>query len=152
MNTTAIWSEKLRMGGKPCIRGQRFPMSQLLAEVCDGVTLREISDNFDIDYDNIKAAWIDLVNELCLLKINSKYIIREEVNCLKEVVHLRGDRIPVSLVLMDLLLDNSTPMEESAKRDLRPEQVEGMLNDLANLLSYDWTGGPPEKAILEGHT
>lgn len=47
MNTTGIWSEKLRLSGKPCIRGQRFSMAQL----ADGRPLKEIAEDFDIDYN-----------------------------------------------------------------------------------------------------
>lgn len=52
MNTSGIWSEKLRLSGKPCIRGQRFSMAQLLA---DGRPLKEIAEDFDIDYNKDQA-------------------------------------------------------------------------------------------------
>lgn len=68
MNTSGIWSEKLRLGGKPCIRGQRFSMSQLIAELADGRPLKEIAEDFDIDYDKIRLAWIDLVEQTYIRK------------------------------------------------------------------------------------
>jgi uncharacterized protein (DUF433 family) len=140
MDTTGIWTTKNRLGGKPCIRGHRFSMAQLLGEVADGITLREISSNFDIDYVNIKSAWIDLVNELCLLKIVSKHIMADPetmggVNC------LQGHRIPISLTLMDLL--ERTCEEEAEDFDLEVEEVEGMLCDLAVLLDRSWVDGSP---------
>lgn len=150
MNTSGIWVDNLRCGGKPCIRGHRFSISQLIAELASGRTLKEIAEDFDIDYDNITLAWRDLVNQLCELKINSRYIIsdpemRGGQNC------LQGHRIPISLILMNLL--DSTPIEEAKDYDLEPEEVEGMLWNLASLLDRDWTDGPPEniaEAIRKG--
>ena len=138
MNTTGIWSEKGRYGGHPCIRGHRFSMSQLVAEVNDGRSLKFLSDDFDIEYDEIYKAWIDLVNELCLLKINTKYIMckPEDTNC------LRDHRIPISLMLMDFVLGNEmTPEAVADSRDLKLEDVKGVLNDVACLLDGDWLNG-----------
>lgn len=153
MNTSGIWSEPLRLSGKPCIRGHRFSMAQLLAEMAEREdTLKSIAENFDIEYSEIKLAWIDLVGELCKLKINSQYIMsdpetRGGENC------LQGHRIPISLVMMGLLEENWTTKEEADDYDLEPEEVEGMLWNLASLLDRDWTNGPPEniaEAIRKG--
>lgn len=152
MNTAGIWSEKLRCSGKPCIRGQRFSMSQLLAELADGRPIKEIAEDFDIDYNKIKLAWTDLVEQLSYLKINSQYIMsdpetRGGQNC------VQGHRIPISLVLMNLLEQDWTPKQEADDYDLEPEEVEGVLCNLASLLDRDWTNGPPEdvaNAIKKG--
>jgi len=154
MDTTGIWSERLRLGGKPCIRGHRFSMAQLLAELADGDKLSEIAENFDISYDEIKLAWTDLVSQLCELKINSQYIMsdpetRGGQNC------VQGHRIPISLILMGLLEEGWTVKEEAEDYDLEPQEVEGVLWNLASLLDRDWTNGPPEdieKAIAGGPT
>lgn len=154
MNTPGIWSERCRLSGKPCIRGHRFSMAQLLAELADGDRLSEIAENFDIDYNSIKLAWTDLVNQLCELKINSQYIMsdpetRGGQNC------LQGHRIPISLVLMNLLQEDWIPRQEAEDYDLEQEEVEGMLWNLASLLDRDWTTGPPENiadAIKKGPT
>ena len=149
MNTTGIWTDKDRLGGKPCIRGHRLSIAQLIAEVADGRSLKEIAKDFGIDYNDIWSAWVDLVNELCLLKINSNYIMSEETgtNCLCGT--------PISLFLMNILLDNRTPSEEAKNHDLDTNEIEGMLWNLASLLDRDWTNGPPkniEQAISEGPT
>lgn len=46
MNTPGIWTDQLRCSGKPCIRGHRFSISQLIAELADGDTLMDIAENF----------------------------------------------------------------------------------------------------------
>lgn len=127
-------------------------MSSLLAEVADGRSLSEIAEDFGIDYDKVKLAWTDLVYELSQLKINSQYIIsdpemRGGQNC------IYGHRIPIGLMLMNLLQEDSTPKQEADDYDLDAEEVEGMLWNLASLLDRDWTNGPPEniaEAIRKG--
>ncbi len=149
MNTTGIWSEKDRVGGCPCIRGHRFSLAQLLAEVASGRPLREISEDFYINYDGIRVAWTDLVNELHLLNINSEYIMSDGENC------LRDTGLPISLILMSLLVENRTPKEAGYYYDLEQKQIEGLLWNLASLLDRDWTKGPPDnisQAIKEGPT
>lgn len=143
MTTEAIWVDPQRLGGSPCVQGSRFSLAQLLAEMTDG-TLQDIADNFDIDYNRLEAAWISLVNQLSLLKINSRYImsdpdIRGGQNC------LRGHRIPISLILMNLV--HSTVSEEVDGYELEKEEVVGMLSDLAVLLRHDWSEGPPENLV-----
>jgi hypothetical protein len=133
MNTTGIWSDKDRVSGKPCIRNTRL----------------SISEDFNVDYDKVWSAWVSMVNELCLLKINSSYIIRSDVN------YIKGSEAPVSYVLMKLLTDNLKPSELLFERGLDYETVRGALNDLAMLLDRNWTTGPPEdieKAIAGGPT
>ncbi len=144
MNTPGIWTDQLRCSGKPCIHGHRFSMAQLLAEMAEGEdTLKSIAENFEIDYDEIKLAWTDLVEELCKLKINSQYIMsdpemRGGENC------IQGRRIPISLVLMGLLEEEWTTKQEADDYDLDTEEVEGVLWNLASLLDRNWTTGPPE--------
>ena len=150
MNSNGIWTDKLRLGGTPCIRWHRFSLAQLLAEVADGSTLKQIVEDFDIDYDYIREAWCDLVQQLALLKINSQYIMSDRgENCIK------GHRIPISLILMTLLQQNWTPKEVAYNWDLTSEQVEGVLWNLATLLDRSWVNGPPqdiERVIAEGVT
>jgi uncharacterized protein (DUF433 family) len=43
-------------------------MSQLIAELADGRPLKEIAEDFDIDYDKIRLAWIDLVEQTYIRK------------------------------------------------------------------------------------
>jgi uncharacterized protein (DUF433 family) len=35
MNTTYIWTDPQRMGGRPCLRGHRITVAQLLQEIMD---------------------------------------------------------------------------------------------------------------------
>lgn len=45
------------MGGRPCIRGLRFPVSRLLAMLAAGQTEREILDSHpDLEVADIRAA------------------------------------------------------------------------------------------------
>ena len=45
------------MGGRPCIRGLRFPVSRLLGLLAAGQTEREILENHpDLQPDDIRAA------------------------------------------------------------------------------------------------
>lgn len=45
------------MGGRPCIRGLRFPVSRLLGLLASGQTEREILENHpDLEADDIRAA------------------------------------------------------------------------------------------------
>ena len=143
MNTASIWTDPKRLGGSPCIRGTRFSLAQLLAELCD-TPLQNIAENFEIDYNKLESAFVSLVSQLSLLKINSRYIVsdpelRGGQNC------LRGHRIPISLTLMNLI--DNTVEEEVDDYELEKEEVVGMLSDLAVLLRHDWSEGPPENFI-----
>ena len=146
MNTPGIWSEPLRCSGKPCIRGTRFSLSQILAEMAEGVdTIKGLAEDFELEYDKVKLAWTDLIQELGKLKLDTEYIlsdpdVRGGENC------LRWHRIPISQVLMDLLEENSTAKEEASDYALEPKKVEGMLWNLASLLDHNWIDGPPEIA------
>ena len=44
-----------RCSGRPTIKGTRFPVSQLLAEMVDG-TLEEVCGDFDLNSDDAKDA------------------------------------------------------------------------------------------------
>ena len=146
MNTTGIWTDPQRCSGKPCINGTRFPMCQLLAELADERDLKEISEDFNIDYDKIKQAWMDLIEQVSLLKIDSQFIMSKGND------NYLGKE-SVSLLLRNLLTENRTPEKEAIHHDLSENALEGMLWDLASLLDRDWTNGPPEnveKAIRGG--
>ncbi len=152
MNTPGIWTDKDRCSGKPCLQGTRMPMCQILAELADGRDLKEIAEDFDLDYDTIVVAWHDLIEELCKLSINSQYIMSDPETRGGESC-IQGHRIPISLVLMNFLEENSTPKQEAENYDLEPEEVEGILWNLASLLDRTWENGPPvdiEKAIAGG--
>lgn len=152
MNTAGIWTDEDRCSGKPCLQKTRMPMCQILAELADGRDLKEIAEDFDLGYDNVVVAWHDLVEEFCKLKINSQYIMsdpetRGGENC------IANHRIPISLLMMNFLEENSTPKQEAHDYDLENEEVEGVLWNLASLLDRDWSKGPPEniaEAIRKG--
>lgn len=152
VNTSGIWTERQRCGGKPCMRNTRMKISQILAELADGGRLSEIAEDFELDYNNLKIAWHDLVGELCKLRINSEYIMSDSEtrggqNC------VQGHRIPISMILMGLLDSNHTPKQEAHDYDLEQDQVEGILWNLASLLDRNWMHGPPEniaEAIRKG--
>ncbi len=48
INTKYIWTDKERCGGKPCIRGTRFPIAQLLREIADKMYLDEVVEDFSL--------------------------------------------------------------------------------------------------------
>jgi uncharacterized protein (DUF433 family) len=149
MNTSGIWSTKDCLSGKPCIREHKFSMAQLITEVSDGKSLRGIAEDYEIDYDKIELAWTDLVQELRKLKINSQYIMSDpETRGGENCIH--GHRIPINLILMNLLQENSIPKQEAYDYDLEDEEVEGVLWNLASLLDRDWTNGPPEDKTIAG--
>lgn len=60
LNTKGIWSESLRLGGKPCVRGHRFSVSQLLAELAEGNSLQDIAENFEIELADLTQVLWDL--------------------------------------------------------------------------------------------
>lgn len=70
MNTSArvdfITSDPERMGGAPCITGTRFTLAQLTAELSRGdMSLAEIADDFDLNFDAARGALNQLANFLC---------------------------------------------------------------------------------------
>lgn len=80
MNTPGIWTNKERCGGRPCIRGHRFSISQLLAELSVRENIHEIADNFHINVKEINVALKDLsygmnLNDFILNKNNQKVYI-----------------------------------------------------------------------------
>ena len=42
------------MGGMPVLKGTRFPLARIFAELADGLSVAEISDDFNLDADNLK--------------------------------------------------------------------------------------------------
>lgn len=51
-NTSHIWTDKDRCGGKPCIRGHRFTVAQLLAELAEGDrSLKKICEDFGLPFE-----------------------------------------------------------------------------------------------------
>lgn len=46
--------------GIPVIRGTRFPVYRMLAELSDGYSIHEISEEFDITYDQLSLTLVDL--------------------------------------------------------------------------------------------
>ena len=54
------------MGGVAVLRGTRFPVAQFIGELCDGDdrSVREIADNFDLDYDIVIGALLETARGL----------------------------------------------------------------------------------------
>lgn len=135
MNTTWIWTDKQRLSGKPCVRGQRFSIAQMFAELVDKGNLQTIADDFDIPLKDLQGAMLDVISYLCEQKINMEYIssdpeTRGGENC------LIGHRIPISMLLVDLREDGVN--EEADNYDLDTIELEGMLNDLAILFDCEF--------------
>jgi uncharacterized protein (DUF433 family) len=42
------------LGGLPVVKGTRFPVSQVLAELADDYKLSEIADSFDLDVEILR--------------------------------------------------------------------------------------------------
>ncbi len=55
-----------RRGGVPVIKGTRFTVAQLLAEIADGNSIKEIADDFHLDLNIIERLLRDIAN--CLDK------------------------------------------------------------------------------------
>jgi uncharacterized protein (DUF433 family) len=52
-----ITAEADKLGGKPCIRGLRFPVSDLLELLANGVPVAEILEDYpDLEAEDIPAA------------------------------------------------------------------------------------------------
>ncbi|MES0489736.1 MAG: DUF433 domain-containing protein [Leptospirales bacterium] len=55
--TKIITIEPGKMGGKPCIRGLRITVSDILDYLASGMSIKEITDDFpDLNEDDIKAS------------------------------------------------------------------------------------------------
>lgn len=77
MNTEHIWTDSNRCSGKPCIRGTRFPIAQLLAEIADGdcvANLDQICADRGLETVTAAGALQDLANHPLL-----QGLIRPEV-------------------------------------------------------------------------
>ena len=48
INTDHIGTEVGRCGGKPCIRGDRFTVAQMLSELAQGCTVGELAAGYEI--------------------------------------------------------------------------------------------------------
>lgn len=52
-----VWVDPDRRGGIPCIKGTRFPLSTILAELATGMcTLRQVCTNYDLTYEVVEKA------------------------------------------------------------------------------------------------
>jgi uncharacterized protein (DUF433 family) len=57
-----------RRGGVPVLKGTRVTVAEALGEIADSSCIREVADNFDLDFENLKC----LLNGLSLL-LNRPY-------------------------------------------------------------------------------
>jgi uncharacterized protein (DUF433 family) len=55
-NSPSIWTDFIRMGGKPCIRDTRFTIAQLLAELAEGRSTQEVAEAFNLDFEKVQGA------------------------------------------------------------------------------------------------
>ena len=60
-----------RLNGKPCIKGTRIPVSTILANLEEGMSINEIVDEFDLITENdikavIKYARLIIMEELAI--------------------------------------------------------------------------------------
>ena len=46
--------------GIPVIKGTRFPVLRLLAELSDGYSIHEVAEEFDLTYDQLSLTLVDL--------------------------------------------------------------------------------------------
>lgn len=67
---SSIWVHPKRRGGLPCVRGTRFTVAQVLAELADGRCIDELADSFDMDVDMLEA----LLRELALTYERRDYV------------------------------------------------------------------------------
>ena len=52
-------------GGKPVLKGTRFPVSRVLAELAEGKSLRSISKEYDLDVEKHKIPVLEQVKIVC---------------------------------------------------------------------------------------
>ena len=52
--TETVYVGQDMRGGVPVFKGTRYPVSSLLAELTEGGTLKELSEDYDLDVDVIK--------------------------------------------------------------------------------------------------
>ena len=55
-----IWMKKHTMSGQPVIRGTRFPIGQVIANLADGVSLPEFCEDYDLDLKLVQEALGDV--------------------------------------------------------------------------------------------
>ena len=60
MNTPSVWTDPQRLGGKPCLRGHRISVSQLLAEMSEGRSIKKLSEDFNLQPDLLYGMLEDL--------------------------------------------------------------------------------------------
>ena len=57
MNFARITVNPKQMGGLPCIRGLRIPVTTIVAMIADGITIAEILDAYpDLEQEDIREA------------------------------------------------------------------------------------------------
>ena len=62
MNTTHVWTDPQRCSGKPCVRGTRYPIAQLLAELVEGRSIGELAEDIDVPLEALEAALEDVAD------------------------------------------------------------------------------------------
>ena len=66
---THISIDREIMGGTPVIRGTRFPVSQVLAELSEGYSVYEIADHFNYDPELVVNVVMEVANNISELLI-----------------------------------------------------------------------------------
>lgn len=62
MNTKAIWTDPDRCGGRPCLRGHRITVSQLLQEISEVESIRAVCKSYDLPYELL----LDMLTDLAI--------------------------------------------------------------------------------------
>ena len=66
----AVWTDPDRMGGQPCLRGTRFPVAQVLAELASGQSVNSIAALYETNQGKMEDFLAGLA-----LAINSGLIV-----------------------------------------------------------------------------
>ena len=62
INTTHIWTDPDRCGGRPCIRGHRLTLAQMLAELSEGRSIQELEADFRLEEGQLAKALSELAD------------------------------------------------------------------------------------------
>lgn len=61
--TKAIFRDPEVRGGRPVLRGTRFPVANMLAELSDGPGPKHLADEFDLPEAVVRQALMELAND-----------------------------------------------------------------------------------------
>lgn len=70
MNFPSVEINSEIMGGTPVLKGTRFPICKIFAELIGGMNLKEISEEYNLDLSQIELLMVEITEYLHFARLN----------------------------------------------------------------------------------